>query len=151
MPVLTYRNLADGRPAIRVFVGAPARWNEARTAKGLPAVYPVMATALIDTGAARSLIAASLVGRLGLPLVGDAPSIHGIGLGSQPIPAAGVSVSLTFADGPPVPAAEALSICAVPDEALSAVGLELLLGRDFLARVVIVVYNGPEDRLTLAF
>jgi hypothetical protein len=89
---------------------------------------------LIDTGAARSLIAASLVNRLGLPLVGDVSSVQGIGLG-----------------GSLVPAAEALSVCAVPDEALAAVELEMLLGRDFLARIVMVVYNGPEDRLTLAF
>ena len=106
---------------------------------------------MIDMGAARSLLASSLVKRLGLPLLGDAPSVHGIGLGGQPVPAASVAVSLTFADGPPVPAAEALSVCAVPDEALAAVELEMLLGRDFLARVVMVVYNGPEDRSTLAF
>lgn len=151
MPVLTFRNLRDGRLTARLFVGVPAGWNESRAADGLPAVYPIAATALIDTGAARSLLAASLVSRLGLPLVGDAPWIYGIGLGRDPIPAAGVTVSLTFADGPPVPATDAMPICAVPDEALSAVGLEILLGRDFLARVVMVVYNGPEDRLTLAF
>jgi hypothetical protein len=151
MPVLTFRNLLTGRPALRVFVGVPAGWNEARAVQGLPAVYPLGASALIDTGAARSLIAASLVNHLGLPLVGDAPSIYGIGLGGRPVPAAGVAVSLTFADGPPVPAAEALSVCAVPDEALGAVGLEMILGRDFLARFLMVVYNGPEDRLTLAF
>lgn len=151
MPVLTFPNLLKGRPAIRVFVGAPAGWNESRTARGLPAVYPIAATALIDTGAAKSLIAASLANRLGLPLVGDAPSVFGIGLGGRPVPAAGVAVSLTFVDGPPVIAADALSVCAVSDEALAAVGLEMLLGRDFVARVVMVVYNGPEDRLTLAF
>lgn len=151
MPVVTFRNLLKGRPALQVFVGVPSGWNEARATQGLPAVYPVGATALIDTGAARSLIAASPVNRLGLPLVGDAPSIRGIGLGGQPVPAASVAVSLTFADGPPVPAAEAVSVCAVPDEALAAVGLEMLLGRDFLARVLMVLYNGPEDRLTLAF
>jgi hypothetical protein len=151
MPVLTFRNLLAGRPAIRVFVGVPAGWNETRAAQGLPAVYPIGANALIDMGAARSLIASSLVKHLGLPPMGDAPSVHGIGLSGQPVPAASVAVSLTFADGPPVPAAEALSVCAVPDEALAAVELEMLLGRDFLARVIMVVYNGPEDRLTLAF
>jgi hypothetical protein len=77
--------------------------------------------------------------------------VYGIGIGGQPVPAAELAVSLTFAGGPPVPAATALPVCAVPDETLADVGLQVLLGRDFLARVVMVVYNGPEDRLTLAF
>ena len=62
-----------------------------------------------------------------------------------------LAVGLSFAAGPPVPAATALPVCAVPDEALASVGLQVLLGRDFLAQVVMVVYNGPEDRLTLAY
>lgn len=151
MPVLTFRNLRDGRLTAGVFVGVPAGWNESRAASGLPAIYPLQATALIDTGAANTLVAASLINRLGLPSMGDAPSIYGIGLGRDPVPAASVSVSLTFVDGPPIPATDAMPVCAVPDEALSAVGLEILLGRDFLSRVVMVLYNGPEDRLTLAF
>jgi hypothetical protein len=106
---------------------------------------------LIDTGAARTLIAASLVTRLGLPLLGDAPEVFGIGLEGQPVPAAGVAVSLMFADGPPVFAATALPVVVVPDEALARTGFQLLLGRDFLARVLMVVYNGREDRITLAF
>jgi hypothetical protein len=43
---VTFRNLLAGRPAIRVFVGVPAGWNEARAARGLPAVYPIGANAL---------------------------------------------------------------------------------------------------------
>ena len=62
-------NLLKGRPAVTVFVGAPAGWNEAREAQGLAVGYPVEAAALIDTGAARTLIAASLVNRLGLPVL----------------------------------------------------------------------------------
>jgi hypothetical protein len=77
--------------------------------------------------------------------------VYGVGIGGQPVPAAGLAVSLMFADWPPVPAATALPVSAAPDEALAGVGLQVLLGRDFLARVVMVVYNGPEDRLTLAF
>jgi hypothetical protein len=127
MPVLTFPNLLKGRPTLTVFVGAPAGWNESRQAQGLPAVYPVEAAALIDSGAARTLVAASLVNRLGLPLVGDAPAIYGIGIGGQPVPAAGLAVSLVFADGPPVPAATALPVCAVPDEALAGVELQVIL------------------------
>lgn len=151
MPVLTFPNLLTGTPAVRVFVGVPAGWNEERQRQGQPPVYPVEATALIDTGTARTLIAASLVGRLGLPVLGDAPSVFGIGSGGSPVLAASFAVSLTFADGPPVPAATALLVAAVPDEALTGFGPPMILGRDFLARVVMVVYNGPEDRLTLAF
>jgi hypothetical protein len=44
MPVLTVRNLLTGRPAIRVFVGVPSGWNEARAMQGLSAVYPIGAT-----------------------------------------------------------------------------------------------------------
>jgi hypothetical protein len=150
MPVLTFPNLLKGRPALTVFVGAPAGWNESREAQGLPTVDPVEAGALIDTGAVRTLIAASLINRLGLPVPGDAPFVFGIGIEGRPVPAAGVAVSLTFANGPPVPAATALPACAVPDQALTGTGRQLLLGQDFLARVVMVVYNG-QDRLTLAF
>ena len=114
-------------------------------------VYPIEATALIDTGAARTLVAVSVVNRLGLPVLGDAPAVYGIGIESRPVPAAELAVSLTFADGPPVPAATALRVLAVPDEVLARIGLQMLLGRDFLARVLMVVYNGPEDRLTLAY
>jgi hypothetical protein len=60
MPILTFPNLLKGRPDINVFVGAPAGWNEAREARGLSVVYPLEATALIDTGAARTLVAASV-------------------------------------------------------------------------------------------
>ena len=41
MPVLTFPNLLTGQPAVTVFVGAPAGWNESREEHGLPAVYPV--------------------------------------------------------------------------------------------------------------
>jgi hypothetical protein len=151
MPILTFPNLLKGRPALTVFVGAPTGWNELREALGFPVVYPIEAAALIDTGAARTLVSASLVNRLGLPPLGDAPSIYGVGIGGQPVPAAELAVSLMFADGPPVHAATALPVCAVPDEALAGVKLQVLLGRDFLARIAMIVYNGPEDRLTLAF
>ena len=151
MSVLTFPNLLKGRPGVTVFVGAPAGWNESREAHGLSAVYPIEAVALIDTGAARTLVTESLVRRLGIPILGDAPAVYGVGIEGRPVPAAESAVSLTFAQGPPVAAATALPVSAVPNEALARFGLEVLLGRDFLARVVMVVYNGPEDRLTLAF
>ena len=128
MPVLTFPNLLKGRPAVTVFVGAPAGWHESRAVQGLPAVYPVEAAALIDTGAVRMLIAASLVNRLDLSLLGDAPEVYGIGIGGRAVPAAGLAVSLTFADGAPVPAATALAVSADPDEVLAGVGLQVLLG-----------------------
>jgi hypothetical protein len=151
MPVLTFPNLLIGRPAVRVFVGPPPEWNELRVAQELPPVYPVEATALIDTGAVRTLIGASLAKRLGLPPLGDSPVLDIIGVSGPPVPAARLVVSLTFVDGPPVPAATMLQVCAVPDDALARFGLQMLLGRDFLATMLMVVYNGPEDRLTLAF
>jgi hypothetical protein len=150
MPVLSFPNLLKGRPALAVFVGAPAGWNESCEALGLPVVYPIEAAALIDTGAARTLVAASLIKALGLPALGDAPAVFGIAIGGRPVPAAEFAVSLTFAGGPPLPATTALPMSAVPDDALAGTGLQLLLGRDFLARVVMVVHNWPEDRLTLA-
>jgi hypothetical protein len=55
MAVLTFPNLLRGQPAVPVFVGVPAGWNEARVAQGLPAVYPAEAAALIDTGVDASL------------------------------------------------------------------------------------------------
>jgi Aspartyl protease len=58
--------------------------NESREAQGLPLVHPVEASALIDTGAARTLVAASLIERLGLPVLGDAPEVFGIGLEGRP-------------------------------------------------------------------
>src|SRR4051812_1706841 len=151
MPILTFPNLLRGLPAVNVFVGPPTGWNELRASQGLPLVYPIEAAALIDTGAARTLVSASLANRLGLPLLGDAPSIFGVGLEGQPVPAAELAMSLMFADGPPVHAVTALPVCAVPDEVLAGVKLQVLLGRDFLARIVMIVYNGPENRLTLAF
>jgi hypothetical protein len=152
MPVLTLPNLATGRFAVRMFVGAPAALNEERQRQGQPSVSPVEATALIDTGAARTLIADSLIGRLGLPVLGDAPSVFGIGSGGSPIPAASLAVSLALVDGPPaLLAATAFQVSAVADQELTPLGVQVLLGRDFLARVVMIVYNGPEDRLTLAF
>jgi len=138
MPVLTFPNLLTGRPAVRVFVGAPAGFNEERQWQGQPWVSPVEVTALIN--------------RLGLPVLGDAPAVFGIGSGGSPIPAASFAVSLAFVAGPPAfLAAPALLVSAVPDEVLTGFGVKVLLGRDFLARVVMIVYNGPEDRLTLAF
>ena len=69
----------------RVIEASPeSTWNESRVAQGLPLVYPGEASALIDTGAARTLVAASLIDHLDLPVPGDAPEVFCIGLKGRP-------------------------------------------------------------------
>jgi hypothetical protein len=106
---------------------------------------------VIDTGAARTFVTASLVGRRGVPVSGDAPTVYGFGIEGRPVPAAELPVNLTFTDGSSVTAAAALRVSGVPDEAQVRIRHQRPRGQDSLVRTLMVVYNGPEDRLPLVF
>jgi hypothetical protein len=151
MPVLTFPNFLLGRPNVKVFIGLPTELREAREAQGLLVISPLPAVALVDTGSARSLIATSLLNRLNIPTSASISAREIVGVGGVAFSTLEAAVSLAFADGPPISAASAMPVCTVPDAALAGFGIEVVLGRDFLARVLMVVYNGPENRLTLAF
>jgi predicted aspartyl protease len=134
------------RPPIVQFLFSP---TEARTAAlreaGELVPLPVLAYALLDTGASETYITRDLAERLGLEPSGER-SIHGMGVGLTTGTVYRVRV---YFGG--VPAVElASTVPAIGVESLEQFGVEALLGRNLLSRCLLL-YNGPHSACTFAF
>lgn len=97
--------------------------------------------ALIDTGATSSVVDASLVRSLGVNPIGMANVGTAGGPATQPvyplrITLQGVNLTINFSQ--------------VTGAPLNAMGLVALLGRDLLARMILL-YDGPSSEFTLAY
>ncbi len=102
--------------------------------------------ALIDTGAAQTLIDLSVVKELGLVPLGD-DDLTTVSTGRQPVVALTYRVRLQLIGPPHVSIFPSLTVIAAD---LSSFGLKVLLGRDVLARCLFYD-NGPSDPFTFAF
>ena len=146
MPHLTRADVEAFGPTVEVAVGPSASRVKALGREGEALVLPVVARALLDTGAKTTCIDLSLVKELGLIPTGK------IGL---TMPSAGsLSITVPVFDaeiqilGPPhVRVAPSLPVAGMD---LSGLGIRLLLGRDILARCLLF-YNGPMDQFTFSF
>jgi hypothetical protein len=149
MIVLSFDLDRKGRPVVPLFASPISARAVALEAAGESSPQPVEIRALVDTGAGRSFVQASILERLGLdPLGMESISYHSPTTGATPRTArlyalqlffAGVSGGLLSAD---------LEVAEIDD--LSGLGVDMLLGRDMLDRCLLI-YSGHEGRFTIAF
>ena len=97
--------------------------------------------ALFDTGATMSAVDASVVAALGVNPVGVVP----VGTAGGPVAQPVYPIRLQLQGAEPV-----LDFSRVTGATLKSVDLVALLGRDALARMVLI-YDGPSSEYTLAF
>jgi predicted aspartyl protease len=146
VPVITGRASGEDRPIIRLL----ARMTEAR-AEALresgrePETREILA--LIDTGATESFLERTVAEGLGLDPIGEV-AVHGVTTAGGPETGIVYRVRLFHAGVPAVEFASATRMTAV--ESLARFGVHMLLGRDLLARGILV-YNGPDERFSFAF
>lgn len=145
MPNLTVKVAPDRPPVIDLAVAPTRARAETLEALAERVPLPVVVSAMLDTGARTSLIAAQLAADLSLDPMG-VQDVLGVGAA---IPEEGVvyRVRLSFGVGP-VELAPWARVVAVED--LSRFGVRMILGRDLLSRCVLI-YNGPKGDCTFAF
>jgi hypothetical protein len=104
---------------------------------------------LIDTGAGRTFVQASVLAQLDLDALGAGfIHFHTPDTEGAPKQARLFAVQLFFAGVPGGLLTPDLEVAEVKD--LSGLGVDMLLGRDVLDRCLLF-YTGPERRFTLAF
>jgi hypothetical protein len=146
MPYLTLPTSGPGEPALDVRVGVSVAQAALLTGSGQTVPQPVVARALLDTGASTTCVEPGVLGPLNLLPRGIA-FVHTPTTGGAPHLAQQFDVSVTLGDPaqpytlPDLPVIEAL---------LAGRGLQLLLGRDVLAHCLFV-YDGRAGRFSLAF
>ena len=131
---------------IDVAVGLISPQERVLEQAGLPLTLPILLKAMIDSGTARTLIDLSVVAELGLLPTGEA-RITTPSSGVQEFRAPTYEVKLQLMGPPHVLISPALTVISVD---LSRFGLQVLLGRDVLARCLFY-YNGPSDQFTFSF
>lgn len=148
MPTLT-EALAPERPLVDVLVGPSASQVQKLRSALRPIPAPVGSRALLDTGAEITCIDTALIHHANLP-------IHGTTLANVPA-LGGMSVSLLYDASltvvhPAGDPADNLIIRNLPvlDVALAALGYQVLIGRDVLAKCRFL-YNGPKNRFRLSY
>lgn len=147
MPILTHGLDVRGRALLEVYVSLTASDAQIRAGWGLPVPPAVAVTALVDTGAGRTMIDAGIIESLGLDPVGEM-DVFTASTGGQPVRSLEYLVDLTPMDGSgPQPLASSLRVIAGHD--LGWVGAEILLGRDVLS-CCLLVYDGHRRQFTLA-
>ena len=128
-------------PMVGVQIEIPQALSQQLAGAGKPVPQPVTGMALIDTGATMSAVDASVVAALGVNPVGVVPVGTAGGPAAQPVypirlQLQGVGLVLDFSR--------------VTGAPLKSMNLVALLGRDVLARMVLI-YDGPSSEYTLTF
>lgn len=116
-----------------------------RRKAGLPPVPPQVGAALIDIGASRTMISPGMIAALGVESLGEI-ELATVGMGDQRRSGLTflVQVALTV-NGKTL----AMPLTVV-ESRLDGLSVDALLGRDFLARCLLI-YNGPSGEFTLSF
>jgi len=138
--------LAQAGPLLHVEVSVPTALGRYLAERGQPIPAPVAGWALLDTGATRSCVDASVLQKLGLSPVGVVQTATAGGMVPQYL----YPARLRFpAEGLDI---EFASVIGVDLKGLRIADRELivLIGRDVLAHCVLI-YNGPGGFFTLAF
>jgi hypothetical protein len=145
MPNLTFPVHRDQPPILTMVLGVTDAQDESLTAASQPVPQPVLAPALLDTGARTTIIARNVADELGLEPLGMR-DVVGVA-GSLSVPGTVHRVRLTFHLPGTIPIeldswAEVISV-----EDLGRLGVRMSLGRDQLRKCV-MIYNGPQDCCT---
>lgn len=156
MPILSVPHTTGTglRVQVQITLGRPEILRLRRAARPIP--QPVQVVALLDTGAERTCVDPSVVTRLNLPY-------SGVGLSNAPGVGAGMAVfggavgSASYEAGLVIlnPILKPPSNLVVPELIVDelpvrSMGIEAVIGRDVLARCVLV-YDGPAGSATLAY
>lgn len=144
MAILT--QLVERRgPLVTVAVSPDEKVAAKRRAARLPAITPHYCEALVDTGSSACLIGPEIVAALGLESTGMT-ALGTASTAGERRPSRLFSVAITWTVGG---RSMSMTVEAVESD-LSDIGVGALLGRDFLARCLLV-YNGPSGEFTLSF
>ncbi|WP_439630076.1 hypothetical protein [Gemmata sp.] len=156
MPIIALKqSIADGIQ-VRVQVGLSRHEVLRLRTAHQPIPQPVVVTAVIDTGAERSCVDPRVISQAQLPYKGagftNAPGVEAgpaIFGGSLLVPAYDAGLVILHPSGN---ASDHFVIAELPlDElTLATMGIEAVIGRDVLARCVLV-YDGPAGGATLAY
>ena len=128
-------------PAIAVQIEVPQALAKQLAAQGQTVPQPVTGLALIDTGATISAVDQSAIAHLGVSTVG----LAGIGTagGPQQLNLYPIRIVLT-------PLGLGIDFSSVTGAPLGGTGFIALLGRDVLARMILI-YDGPNGEYTLSY
>ena len=137
----------SGKPMIDLHVGVGLARSEFLRDRGLPLPPGRTLRALVDTGAARTLIEESALSGLGLSPTAD-EEVHTASTGPDSIRLNVYSVELSLAEAVLGTLARNLPVLAAAD--LTGLNVQRLLGRDVLGRTVLT-YNGPGREFRLEF
>lgn len=141
MPIVKCSFEFDGRPMIELYVGRPSADAEIRSP-----CPPIPISALVDTGAATTMIQQWVFDQLELWPVGQ-QLIHTASTGGNPVTADVYAIDISLAGEETGLLASNLKVLSAKE--LSGLGVQALLGRDILGRGLLI-YDGLERRFTLA-
>lgn len=148
MPSLTIPILADGA-LVTIIVSLSAPRQAALVDSGEQVPEPVMGhRGLIDTGASATVLDSKLLQNLGLMPTGSV-LVHTPSTGSIPITMNEYDVALGIVMAKDKLLASEWTMPIIESD-LSVQGIDALIGRDVLARGL-MVYNGADGTATLAF
>jgi predicted aspartyl protease len=147
MPVLTLKTDHSGKPVVLLYVGISVDRLEILQEQGLTIPVARTVRALVDTGASRTIVEERYLRSLELPPLAE-EEVHTASTGAIPSRLKIYAVELSLAEDVTGTLARNLPVFASPD--LSGLGVQMLLGRDFLSRVILT-YNGPNREFTLEF
>lgn len=129
-------------PRIQVVLSLPTFVEEGLVASGVAVPAPLVAEALIDTGASVTCIDDDLARRLQLPVI-DRMTMTSASHAAHPANVYPIRVEFT-----------GLGLERTVNKAMGAVlapqGVQMLIGRDLLAEAVFI-YNGREGEFTIGF
>lgn len=147
MPVFTAKatNLQSVGPIVDIRVGIAAPAEEAMKKAEQDIHPPIVVSAMIDTGAAMSVLKTGIAGQLGLHAIGEqvinTASSHDV-LCCKFL----VQIIFPATGGIPIPIIFTTSII---EAAMKGQNIQCLLGRDFLAHGILF-YSGPDDTFTFS-
>ena len=148
MPILNFEaHYTTKRPIVTLYVAIGRDDAAAYREVGRSLPDPLNVRALVDTGADRSVVALSILKKLGLNPVGQT-DLYTASTGGQPEVRDDYVVDLSFSGDKPGRLAEDLIV--VGSDGLSGLSVEMLLGRDVLGNCLLV-YDGPNRRFSLAY
>jgi hypothetical protein len=146
MPVVSGRATREIRPIVLLLARPTEARSDALKEEGRePKMQEVRG--LVDTGATDTCIERSVAEGLDLDPIGEV-AVFGVPSSSGPEKGIVFRLRSTHAGVPAVDLIPSARVIAVED--LSRFDAQILLGRDLLARGVLV-YDGPQERFTFAF
>lgn len=147
MPLFTLQNTPAG-PMVDAFIGVSSGRSAALQQAGQPIPAPQRIRALIDTGASGSCVDPMIVNALGIQPTGTVP-VNTPTTGMTPVVCNQYDVSIIIPPPKGIPF-QVPTTAVTEHEFFAAQGFHALIGRDILARCLLI-YNGQLNLFTLAW